>query len=95
MVNLSVRIKKLRQNEDLTQQQVAERIGACKSLISAYENGTRLPSYTNLIKLANLYKVSTDYLLGIDSREKIDLSGLTDAQKISLYELIKSMRRIG
>ena len=43
MVNFNLRLKKLRENEDLTQLQVATQIGASKSVISAYENGTRLP----------------------------------------------------
>ena len=94
MVNFNLRLKKLRENEDLTQLQVATQIGASKSVISAYENGTRLPSYTNLIKLARLFKVSTDYLLGIESHEKLDLSGLTEAQKISLFDLVKTMSRV-
>lgn len=94
MVDFNIRLKKLRENENLTQQQVAERINVSKSLISAYELGTRLPSYKNLIKLSCLFKVSTDYLLGIETREKLDLSGLTNAQKISIYELVKSMKRI-
>ncbi|MDE6209090.1 MAG: helix-turn-helix domain-containing protein [Lachnospiraceae bacterium] len=94
MVDFNIRLRKLRENENLTQQQVAERINVSKSLISAYELGTRLPSYNNLIKLSNIFKVSTDYLLGIEAREKLDLSGLTNAQKISVYELVKSMKRI-
>lgn len=94
MVDFNIRLRKLRENENLTQQQIAERINVSKSLISAYELGTRLPSYNNLIKLSNIFKVSTDYLLGIEAREKLDLSGLTNAQKISVYELVKSMKRI-
>lgn len=93
MVNFNIRLKNLRENEGLTQHQVARQIGSSKSIISAYENGTRLPSYNNLVKLASLFKVSTDYLLGIESREKLDLSGLTEAQKISLFDLVKTMRR--
>ena len=93
MVNLNERIKFLRQNSNLTQSQLANRIGVSKSLISAYELGNRLPSYDNLIKIAAYFKVSTDYLLGIDNKNYLDLSGLNDAQKIVLYQLIRTMRK--
>lgn len=81
MVNLSERIKFLRQNANLTQNQLADRIGVSKSLISAYELGNRLPSYDNLIKIATIFKVSTDYLLGVENKNYLDMSGLTDSQK--------------
>lgn len=93
MVNLNERLKFLRKNLNLTQNQLAARIGVSKSLISAYELGTRLPSYDNLIKIAAFFKVSTDYLLGLDTKNSLDLSGLDDAQKIVLYQLVRSMRK--
>lgn len=93
MVNLNERIKSLRENAKLTQNQLATRIGVSKSLISAYELGNRLPSYDNLIKIATFFKVSTDYLLGIEHKDSLDLSGLNDSQKIILYQLVRSMRK--
>lgn len=93
MVNLSERIKFLRQNANLTQNQLADRIGVSKSLISAYELGNRLPSYDNLIKIATIFKVSTDYLLGVENKNYLDMSGLTDSQKIILYQLVRSIRK--
>lgn len=92
MVNISKRIKYLREKADISQKQLATRIGVSPSLISAYELGTRLPSYDNLIKISHYFKVSTDYLLGVERTKSLDLSGLSEEQKVTLYKLVRSMR---
>ena len=65
IVDLSVRLKQLRLDKQLRQEQVARLVGVSKGAISAYETDIRQPSYDVLIRLANLYRVSVDYLLGI------------------------------
>lgn len=94
MVDFGQRLRTLRLQEALTQQQLAERLGLTKSVISAYETDLRLPSYDVLRKLSRIFKVSTDYLLGVSSRNDStpDLSGLTNAQKAALRQLVDSMR---
>lgn len=64
IVDLSVRLKQLRLDKQLRQEQVARLVGVSKGAISAYETDIRQPSYDVLIRLANLYRVSVDYLLG-------------------------------
>ena len=92
MVDFGARIKALRKLNNLTQLQLAERLGLTKSVISAYETGLRLPSYDVLISLSRVFKVTTDYLLGVDHKEDVDLSGLTDSEIIALKNLIKAMK---
>ena len=58
------RLKELRTNKKLTQEELANRIGVGKSLISMYEKGTRNPSIENLEKLADEFNVDLDYLMG-------------------------------
>ena len=70
IIDLSTRVKQLRLDKRLRQEQVARLVGVSKGAISAYETDIRQPSYDVLIRLANLYRVSTDYLLGLtDIRE--------------------------
>ncbi len=64
ILDLSIRLRELRVSKHLRQEQVAKMIGVTKSTISAYENDLRQPSFEVLLKFANLYCVSTDYLLG-------------------------------
>ena len=72
----SQRLRELRTERGLLQEQVAGMIGVIKSTISTYENGTRQPSLEILVRLANLYHVSTDYLLGKTDYLSVDLSDL-------------------
>ena len=62
MVNMGQRLKQLRTQKNLTQKQVAERVGLAVSAISSYESGFRYPSYPTLVKLASMYHVSCDLM---------------------------------
>ena len=57
------RIRDLREDHDLTQKQVAQLLGMSQTGYSKYETGENDIPTAVLIKLANLYKTSTDYLL--------------------------------
>lgn len=92
MVNLGNNLKTLRIREGMTQANLAQKLGITKSVISAYETGLRLPSYDILIHIAKLFKVSTDYLLGIENKQEIDLSGLSTEEIDALLNLIKAMK---
>ena len=59
------RIRDLREDADLTQQQVADYLHCSQSLYAYYESGKRNLPVDNLILLAKLYHVSTDYILGL------------------------------
>lgn len=93
---LATRLQTLRKQNNLTQKQVAERIGASPSSISDYEVASREPSYEKLVKLSYLYSCSTDYLLGKSSQApspSLSTDGLTDEQIQLLSALIKTMKR--
>ena len=91
-------IKNLRKELGMTQTQLANKIFVNKSMVSAYEKGTRLPSLDSLISLSKTLNVSIDYLLGIqkdnnnDRETTIDISGLTEKQKKIVAELVETFR---
>lgn len=85
------RLKKLRRQHHLSQTQVANRLNLSKTSISGYENNVKTPSQDVLIKLAGLYRVSTDYLLGLDDEEMISVKGLTHQQKRLVEELVRML----
>jgi len=58
------RLYELRIDHDLTQQQVADYLTCNRQVYARYERGLREIPVSMVIKLAELYKVSTDYLLG-------------------------------
>lgn len=93
MVNFCNTLKTLRIQKDMTQAQLAQKLGLTKSVISAYENGLRMPSYDVLIHIASIFDVSTDYLLGVERKQELDLSGLSKEETAALVNLIKAMKR--
>lgn len=93
MVDFGNNLKTLRIKNDMTQAQLAQKLGLTKSVISAYETGLRLPSYDILINVARIYNVSTDYLLGVEHSNEIDFSGLSIEEIEALKNLIKAMRK--
>ena len=86
------KLKSLRIEKKLTQKQVADRIGLAISAVSSYESGTRYPSYDVLVKLARIFHVSTDYLLGITDTRNIDVTGLNDNEIELVLQLVDMLR---
>lgn len=64
-MNKLVRLKELREESNKTQKEVAEFLNIQQNTYSQYENGQRQISIDFLIKLANFYQVSVDYILNI------------------------------
>ena len=93
MVDFGNTLKTLRLRDNLTQAQLAQKLKLTKSVISAYETGLRLPSYDVLIQIAKIFNVTTDFLLGIERRHELDLSGLTLSEVDALLNLIKAMKQ--
>jgi transcriptional regulator with XRE-family HTH domain len=92
MVDLGKRLKQLRKENNLTQKQLASQIGVQNAVISFYEVGERYPSPEVLVKLASTLHVTTDYLLGIDKGETVDVSGLSDEDKALVRALVERLR---
>lgn len=73
------RIKKLREEFGLTQQELANKLDGAKSTVAMYENETRKPSLEILIKLSEIFNCSIDYILcktDIRNPQKIDLNDM-------------------
>lgn len=92
MVDFGNKLKTLRIQNNYTQEQLAQRLSLTKSVISAYETGLRMPSYETLTAISRIFKVTTDYLLGLERNKEIDLSGLTEDEISALLNLIKAMK---
>ena len=63
---LGQRLKTLRKENNMTQNELGKKINVTKVSICCYEKGVRLPSLETLIDLSEVFKVSIDYLLGKD-----------------------------
>lgn len=91
-MEFGTKLKTLRVGMNLTQQQLATRLGVAKSVVSYYESGDRFPSYDVLIKIARTFHTTTDYLLGIERERVIDVSGLSEEEISAITNLVEIVR---
>lgn len=94
--DLSKKLKDLRLQNNLSQKEVAAKLGISPSIVSGYETGERSPSTENLLALSYLYKCSTDYLLGKTTEKPdviLDTEGLSTEQIGVLQSLIRVMKK--
>ncbi len=87
------RVERLRTAYNWTQVQLAQKLNVSKQTVSNWENNNILPSVEMLVKLANVFSVSTDYLLSIDDKEYIEITGLTEIQRAHIQLLIDDLRK--
>ena len=76
----------------MTQLELAQSLHVSPALISAYELGERKPSVKILTRLAILFKVSSDYLLGINSSFLCDLDELSYEEMLAVQTFIDILR---
>ena len=87
------RLRDLREDRDLRQQDIAELLHTSQTVYSRYERGFQTIPVSHLLTLADFYQTSTDYLLGLENTYELDLSGLTEEEIQALLNLIKAMKR--
>ena len=92
MVDFGETLKKLRLESGYTQQQLADKLCVTKAVVSYYELQERYPSPEILVKLASIFHVSTDYLLGLKAEETISLSGLDPEDIAIIRKLVDSLK---
>lgn len=80
-MNLGDRLKELRKKRKYSQEDLAKIIGINRGTYGQYEIGRRNPDYETLKKLAEFYGVTTDYLLGLEKKEKEDSIDIKEALK--------------
>lgn len=89
---IAERIKYLRERSGMTQAGLAKVLGITRSSVNAWEMGISVPSTQYIVELAGLFKVSTDYLLGLGSSATISLDGLTENDIQVLHHLVTHLK---
>ena len=86
------KIKELRLSKKMTQQEVADKLGITRPAYTAYESGKREPDFSILQSLANIFDVTTDYLLGrnktpkwADENDLVELDKMLDSNVNMAY----------
>ena len=92
--SLNENIKRLRISQGMSQVEFAALIGVTKQCVSNWENDNVLPSIEMLVKIADVFKVKTDFLLGREPEKSIDISGLTEEQAGHILLIIRDFENL-
>ena len=86
------RIRSLREQNKKTQTEIAKQLGITRSSVNAWVMGISIPSTQYIVELANIFHVSTDYLLGISSTATVSVAGLSDKDIELINRIIMHLR---
>lgn len=99
ITNLGTRLLSLRENKNFTQKELSTMIGLTPKMISFYENNQRMPPADILVKLCEIFDVSTDYLLGEDScsssTSELSLPTMYDKELLEVISMYSSLNNSG
>lgn len=90
---LSENIRKLRMLRSISQVELAHSLNVSKQCVSNWENDYIQPSIEMLLKIAEFFNVSTDYLLDLHPQNSVSTEGLTDIQTEHIKLLIDDLRQ--
>ncbi len=91
---LNENIKRLRLSHGMNQVEFARLINVTKQCVSNWENDNVLPSIEMLVRIADLFNVTTDYLLGRSEKISIDVSELTDKQIAHISLIVSDLSKV-
>jgi len=86
------RIKALREQKGLTQTDLSNQLGITRSSVNAWEMGISVPSTQYIVELAHIFKVSTDYLLCVDTSATVSVAGLTEKDVQLVHNIISHLK---
>lgn len=86
----NIRLKRLRAEHHLTQEDLSKKLNVGRTTISGYEKGSIKPSNDVLMEMAKIFNCTTDYLLGKTDVRNYDFSRFDDPQKRNDVKLIEN-----
>lgn len=81
-------IRTLRERAGYSQAELSRKLSVTRSSVNAWESGLSAPTAAYIIELARLFHVSSDFILGLDTSQQINLAGLTEQEIHILYSLL-------
>lgn len=93
LFTLPEKIRYHRERLKWSQVQLANHLNLSRSSVNAWEMSTSTPSLHCIVELAQLFGVSTDYLLGLEQTATISVKGLADTEILAICQLIDCFRK--
>ena len=89
---LNQQIRELRISRRMSQVELAKALSVTKQSVSNWENDNIQPSVEMLIKIAKVFSVSTDYLLGLETEDYVDVSGLSNEVVSHIRQIVDDLK---
>ena len=86
-------VKELRENAGYSQSALAKKLNVTRSSVNAWEMRISTPTTQYIVELSRIFKVSTDYLLGLNTSHQLNLEGFTAEETQILYGLVDYFRK--
>ena len=90
--SFGIKVKRLRDEKELTQKELGALLGLTRATISSYERCALYPSVEALISICLFFNVTADYMLGLADTNTFDTSYLTDQQELIIRALLDEFR---
>lgn len=87
------KIKALREQNGMTQSGLAKKLGITRSSVNAWKMGISVPSTQYVVELADIFKVSTDFLLGVKTTATVSVEGLSEKDVQLVNAVIAHLRQ--
>lgn len=91
---LAERIKALREQLGITQAELARRVCLTRASVNGWEMGLAIPSTAVIVELAKIFRVTTDYILGLDTGRSVSLDNLSEKEIAAVMAVIECMSKI-
>jgi len=85
-------IKDLREKAGYSQAALAKKLNITRSSVNSWEMGVSIPTIRYVVELCQLFRVSSDFLLGLSNEYALMLDGLTHNEITLLYQLVDCFR---
>ena len=92
---ISDTIKALRTSRNWTLAELARRLCVTRNGVNSWEQGLSMPSLSSIVELSKVFSVSTDYLLGVDELNVVNVSGLDKKDIALIVEIVERLKRDG
>lgn len=89
IIRTAEKIKELRQKNNMTQSDLARKLYVTRSSVNAWEMAISIPSTEKLTDLCAILHTTADYLLGLDTSEKLPVDQYNETEKEILYRLVR------
>ena len=92
ILNVADRIRYLREKTGMTQTDLANKLGISRSAVNAWEMSLSLPSLSNVVEMALVFHVTTDYLLSLNERIAVDITELDNEEREAVIKTVNCLK---